>query len=193
MQFEPLEKWIWLPEDAYPECQTSPLSCFSDQNGAGESRYAVVRCEKRCDYPQAIASVQLRASADTFFRLHINGVHVMTGPASVGGDFLGNDLVRPQHYATVAELSPEHPGLAQGELHVSAIVRLTPTRMFEYSHGQGGFFLTAHIRFADGTKAVLCTDETWQMTLLPAYTAPGQYDGTLLPCAPVAAKCIANR
>lgn len=193
MQFEPLEQWIWLPEDEYPNCQNARLSCFSDREPENYCVFTVVKCEKRCTYHKEIASVRLRASADTFFRLHVNEVHVMTGPASVGGDFLGNDRVRPQHYATVAELDAEHPGLRMGELNFSAIVRLSPARMFEYSHGRGGFFLTAHIRFADGTKAILCTDETWQLTCLPAYTAMGEYDGARLPSEPVAAHRIANR
>ena len=40
---------------------------------------------------------------------------------------------------------------------------------------------------------MLCTDETWQAVCLPAYTAPGEYDGFRQPDKPTAAERIANR
>lgn len=191
MQFEPLEQWIWLPKEKYPEKQRSALWCSWGE--AEQDGYMMVRFAKSCCFSKAIASLHIRCSADTFFRLEVGGVPVMTGPASVGGDFLQNDRVRPQHYATEIELLQDHPGFQKGEISFSAMVRVTPVRMFEYSHGHGGFFLTAHVRFLDGTKLVLCTDETWQAVHLPAYTAAGEYDGLRQPDAPVYAERISNR
>lgn len=191
MQFEPLEQWIWLPEDRYPDRQKCKISETHHEPAIGP--FTVARSMRSYRFDQPVASLEIRAGADTFFRLCVNDRHVMTGPASVGGDFLSCERVRPQQYATIVTLDAQHPGFAQGVVDFSALVRVTPIRMFEYSHGQGGFFLTARVRFADGTKAVLVTDESWQLTCLPAYAEKDFYDGTRLPDAPVFAQRIENR
>ena len=191
MQFEPLEQWIWLPEDKYPDRQKTKISETHHEPAIGP--FIAAKCERTYRFEQSVVSLEIRASADTFFRLSVNENHVMTGPASVGGDFLGCERVRPQQYATVVRLEAQHPGFEAGEVCFSAFIRVTPIRMFEYSHGQGGFFLTAHVRFADGTKAVLVTDENWHFTNLPAYEEKDFYNGALLPDAPVPAQRIENR
>ena len=191
MQFEPLEQWIWLPEDRYPDRQTTTISSMHG-DPKKDGHYTVVRCEKNYSLGKAIQSIHIRTSGDTFFRLFVNDEDCITGPASVGGDFLRNDRVRPQHYATELDLKEDCPGFAQGHIHFKAMVRMRPTQMFEYSQGHGGYFLTAHVRFADGTKTVLRTDEDWTITCLPAYKDVCTYDGTLPPDEPVAAKRVTN-
>ena len=191
MRFEPIEQWIWLPGDSFPENQTTLHTTMYGDSGR-DGHYTVVRCEKRYRLDKPVASVHIRTSGDTFFRLSVNGIHRITGPASVGGDFLSNDRVRPQHYASELTLDGDFPGLDEGILDFSAVVRMMPLRMFEFSQGHGGFFLTAHVRFADGTKTVLLTDETWQITHLTAHTTPGQYDSRVEPSQPVNAKRITN-
>ncbi len=207
MQFEPLEQWIWLDEAAYPTHQTTALSCMSGEDSRKLGQYTVAEFQKSCNYEKSILSVSLRTSGDTFFRLSVNGKHTVTGPASVGGDFLFNDFSNPdfcatdlplnascrQSYATELTLDASHPGFAEGKLCFNATVRMQPIRMFEFSKGHGGFFLTAHIRFADGTKAVLMTDKSWTATLLPAYIDERSYDGSLSPAAPSDARVIFNR
>ena len=192
MQFEPHEQWIWLPADRYPDRQTTVHTIMSglDMNKLGN--YTVVRCEKNYTLGKPVQSVHIRTSGDTFFRLYVNGEHCVTGPASVGGDFLRNERVRPQHYAVEYDLTSESPGLAEGKLSFMAEIRMCPTQMFEFSQSHGGFFLTAHVRFADGTKTVLLTDEDWMMTVLPAYVGVGTYDGTKLPEEPVNAVRVTN-
>lgn len=192
MQFEPLEQWIWLPTDQYPDRQTTTHSCMSPEDQAKDGHYTVVSCTKTYAFDKPIAEVQLRTSADTFFRLYLNGERIVTGPASVGGDFLSNERVRPQHYATERTLTSDYAGLADGKLAFQAIVRMQSIQMFEFSQGHGGFFLTAHVRFADGTKTVLVTDETWQIQHLPGHTAAQRYDGTIPTPAPVQAQRVTN-
>ncbi len=193
MQFEPHEQWIWLPADTYPDRQTTVHSTMSGQDRNTLGNYTCVRCEKSYSLGKAIESVHIRTSGDTFFRLSVNDEYCITGPASVGGDFLRNEWVRPQHYAAEFTVKSDYPGLAQGLLAFSAMIRMCPTQMFEFSQAHGGFFLTAHVRFADGTKTVLLTDEDWMMTVLPAYTGVGTYDGTQKPDEPVNAVRIPNR
>ena len=192
MQFEPHEQWIWLPADKYPDRQTTVHSTMSNQNREKLGNYTVVRCEKTYALGKAIESVHIRTSGDTFFRLFVNDEYCITGPASVGGDFLRNEWVRPQHYATELDLRSDYPGLAYGDIAFKAIVRMCPTQMFEFSQAHGGFFLTAHVRFADGTKTILLTDEDWTMTVLPAYTGVGVYDGTKKVEEPVNAVRLTN-
>ncbi|MGN1410672.1 MAG: hypothetical protein ACI4XJ_10940 [Eubacteriales bacterium] len=192
MQFEPLEQWIWLPDDKYPDNQTTSHSCMSGEDSKKYGHYTVVRCGRNYRFDKSITSVKIRTSGDTFFRLYVNDIRKVTGPASVGGDFLSNDRVRGQHYATELTLSDEFPGLAEGLLDFSAVVRMQSIQMFEFSQGHGGFFLTAHVRFADGTKTVLRTDENWMIQSLPAHTSAGHYDGTIETPSPVQAKRITN-
>jgi len=191
MQFEPIEQWIWLPAGTYPKNQTTLHTTMHGDAGR-DGHYTVVRCAKKFQLNKPIASVHIRTSGDTFFRLSVNGIHRITGPASVGGDFLSNERVRPQHYATELTLDEEYPGFSAGILEFSADVRMLPLRMFEFSKEHGGFFLTAHVRFADGTKTVLLTDESWQMTLLTAHISPGRYDSRIEPAEPVYAERITN-
>ncbi len=191
MQFEPLEQWIWLPADQYPNHQTTTFTCmYGDQ--CKDGHYTVVTCSRAYTFDKPIESIHIRTSGDTFFRLYANDIRIVTGPASVGGDFLSNDRVRPQYYATEVTLDKDFPGFSDGKAHFEAIVRMQSVRMFEYSMGHGGFFLTAHVRFVDGTKTVLVTDEKWECELLAAHTASGQYDGTMPASAPVQAQRIPN-
>ena len=193
MQFEPYEQWIWLPEDKYPERQTTVPNTMGGYDMGTLGNYTVVRCEKTYRTGKPIVSAEIRTSGDTFFRLYVNGKYAVSGPASVGGDFLSNERIRDQHYAVETVLDASHPGLCDGQLEFSAVVRVCPVKMFEYSQAHGGFFLTAHVRFADGTKTVLRTDSDWNMTLLPAHTAPACYDGAKIPEEPVNAVRIQNR
>ncbi|MBQ8513293.1 MAG: hypothetical protein IJ497_11810, partial [Clostridia bacterium] len=120
MQFEPIEQWIWLPQEAYPANQTT-LHTTMYGNAAQDGNYTVVRCEKQYRLNKPIQSVHIRTSGDTFFRLYVNGIHRITGPASVGGDFLTNERVRSQHYANELTFDAEYPGLNDGILDFSAV------------------------------------------------------------------------
>ena len=170
---EPLEKWIWLDEQRYPDAQSTVYSGFSDTAEVG---YTVAEFHRRYDFDKPVARAHLRFSGDTEFALFLNGRLLATGPAPVGGDFLYNDVPRPQHYAS--ELSIE-PGCRT--LEFFARVKMMPVAISEYSQGRGGFMLTAHLVFEDGAKAVLTTDSSWQARRNGAYTAPYAYDGRIAP------------
>ncbi|MGM9624155.1 MAG: hypothetical protein ACI3XM_00475 [Eubacteriales bacterium] len=172
---EPIEKWIWLPKELYPTHQTTTLT-----TDGGADTYAVAEVKKTFALGRAVRLAELRVSADTAFVLYLNGEHIASGPASVGGDFLFDDRVPAQHYATLLRITDRDcAAFADGTLAFRAMVKMQPTRMFEQSHGRGGFFLTAQVMFADGTKTVLLTDETWNIRYLGAYARPECYDGTV--------------
>ena len=173
-QMEPIEKWIWLPRDMYPSHQTTTLTA----SGQKET-YAVAELKKTYTLGKRIRTAQLRFSADTAFVLYLDGKLLARGPASIGGDFLYNDRVYPQQYATELRVTAgECASFGEGVLDFRAMVKMQPTRMFEMSHGHGGFFLSAHVTFEDGTKQVLLTDETWDIRYLGAYQPEG-YDGRI--------------
>lgn len=189
----PVEKWIWLPEAAYPQNQTTRYA--ERVHERTEKNYTVASFTRAYDFTKAIAWVKLRFSGDTAFALFCNGMHVANGPVLPGGDFLeiyDNDPL-PQHYAMELTLTEaEMPELVTGKLDFKAQVRMMPARCFDYSKGHGGFFLTAHVCFADGTKTVVYTDSSWSAQQLTAYTDPGCFDNSLPQGKTVAAASVMN-
>ena len=172
-----MEHWIWLPRERYPDRQTTKYSCMID----GGSNYTVAEFTKKYDFGgREIASVRFRVSGDTAFLLFADGEFLFRGPAGVGGDFLYNDVLRPEFYATKYELTEKNcPTLRRGVLPLRALVRMGSVRICEYSRGAGGFLLEGTVFFADGSETEIFTDETWEARLLPAYTAPYAFDGSL--------------
>ena len=181
---EPLEKWIWLDQQRYPNRQSTVYSGFLDK---ADGCYTVAEFTRRYEFDKVIASVRLRFSGDTEFTLYLNGRLLATGPASAGGDFLFNDFPRPQHYASEIMANPNCRFL-----DFFARVKMMPVGINEYSQGRGGFMLTAYVTFVDGSKAVITTDRTWQARRNGAYTAPYAYDGRIAPDPYAPAQPIPN-
>lgn len=177
-----LEQWIWLPKVRYPHNQTTIYSAFGDFS---ECNYTVAEFAKRYTLEQVPVLVRLRFSADTVFQLFCNGELVATGPASVGGDFLGNEQPRSSYYSYDAELVPQ-----SAELDFFARVQMTPDRFCHYSMGHGGFMLVGEAVFADGTTQSFATDDSWLARKNGAYTWPCVYDGGVAPDAYVQAEPI---
>lgn len=190
----PIEQWIWLPKSTFPEYQTSEYNMLITES-TGPHHYAMAGISRRYQTNREISEVQLRFSGDTFFALWCNGSHLACGPASAGGDFLDGycNHALSNYYATELTLTAdEYPSLTEGVLDFYAQVRMTPARLFDQSKGRGGFFLTAFVRFADGTETIFLTDESWQIQLLSAYTAPEHFDNSIPQNEPVFAERIAN-
>ncbi len=175
-----LEQWIWLPEKKYPHCQTTAFNRTTvDYSEGNNVNYKVCEIKKEATYNKEIASVNIRFSGDTSVVLYCNDKFIGRAPASSGGDFLIPQLPHSCYYATEMNLdSKNHPQFKQGKLSFYAVVRMAQARLFEFSKGQGGFFLTAHITFSDGSKTLLITDESWKIRYMSEYTAEGKYDNT---------------
>ncbi len=167
------EKWIWLPEDKYPDRQ---CCCYSDLGDDRSGEFTVAEFKKEYAYGKKIVSAKIRFSADTVFQLYINGEFYAAGPASVGGDFLSNEKPRNYYYAYEAEINPD-----SDTLEFFARVRMKPDRGFEFSKGHGGFMLAAEIRFADGTKTVIGTDSSWLVRFNGSYTASRTFNSAVAP------------
>lgn len=169
----PTEQWIWLDKKLYPDNQTTLFSRYGD---SAKKNYTVARFLKTYKFPCKIISLKLRFSGDTVFRLYCNEKLVSTGPACVGGDFYDNECCRPNYYSTIAELNPNTDTMS-----FSAIVRMLPVQLMDYSKGHGGFYLHGEARLEDGTVRYLLTDNSWLCSYLGAHTAPERYDGRIQP------------
>lgn len=165
------EKWIWLSKEKHPEKQNTINTVFYD----GEKRvYAVAEFTKKYSFEKLIEKIDLRFSADTYFELYLNGEIIATGPVPIGTDFIGNENVRGQHYASEATFE------VNGNVaEFFARVKMGPVGDYEYSQGHGGFMLSGCVVFADGTKTVINTDESWLARLNGAYTGAYSYDARI--------------
>ena len=130
------DTWIWLPREKYPDNQTTVYSAPGDE---ARGHYTVAEFRGDYAFDQRIVSAKLRFSGDTAFQLWCNDAFVATGPASVGGDFIGNDTPRDNFYAYETEIRPNAKALS-----FFARVRMMPVQICEYSKGQGGFTPSCH-------------------------------------------------
>lgn len=178
------ENWIWLPQDKYPEKQSTALSAMGDITGAG---YAVAEFRREYSFGKRIEKATLRVSADTSFQLFVGGNTPITGPASVGGDFIGNGTPRENRYSSVVELD-----VGSDALEIFARVQMRPVQICEYSMGRGGFMLCGVLTLEDGSEEYISTGEDWLVRLNGAYTAPSVYDGSIAPDPYVGAEVVEN-
>ena len=162
------ERWIWLPKEKYERYQTTAFSCGGDPE---EYNYTVAEFKKTYTFEKKIKKATLRYSADTAFHLFCNEKMIDFGPVVVGGDFLECHRSRDLWYASFSEVEPD-----SNVLDIFARVKMMPIELCEYSKGKGGFMLTGHVEFEDGTKQVIFTDSSWLCRRNNAYIAPKVYD-----------------
>ena len=167
------DNWIWLPKSIYPENQNTRFDALS---GAPNNTYAVAEFKRIYEFEKIIKTVKIRFSGDTAVQLFCNGQFVATGPAVVGGDFLGNGKAREWYYATETEYVTEG-----ATLDFFARVRMMPVQICEYSKGHGGFMLSATVVFEDGSAQNITTDESWLVRRNGSYVGATEFDGTVNP------------
>lgn len=167
------ERWIWLPADKYPKNQTTAFSCGGDHI---TYNYIIAEFTKKYEFDKKIKKATLRFSADTAFHMFCNDSLIATGPVVVGGDFLECGRSRDLWYATTLDVYPD-----SNVLDLFARVKMLPVELCEYSKGKGGFMLTGHIEFEDGTKKVIFTDKSWLCRKNGAYYCPKFYDSSIKP------------
>lgn len=165
------ERWIWLPEKEYPDSQMTKYSGFDTKT---DGNYTVAEFTRTYHFDKKVISLNLIFSGDTEFQLFCNNKFIATGPASVGGDFIGNERPRPDFYKMqkIIELDTH-------SICFFARVKMMPVKICEYSKGHGGFMLSALVTFEDGTKEVISTDSSWNARKNYAYKAPDKYDSRL--------------
>lgn len=167
-----MEKWIWLSEEKYPDRQTTIYSGFESTEDNGN--YTVAEFRKKYEFDDEVMQAFLHFSGDTEFQLFLNGEILATGPVSVGGDFLFNDLPRSKHYASEITVYPH-----SCVLEFFARVKMKPVGINEYSRGRGGFTLFGVLRFKSGRVKYITTDKSWLAKRNCAYVKPGVFDLSL--------------
>ena len=179
------EQWIWLPDNIYPESQSAvPTLLFSwDTSG-----YAVAEFTRQYRFPAKILRAEVRFGGDTALQLYCNGQFAASGPAWIGGDFIGNHIPRENFYALETTLYPQCD-----TLDFFARVRLAPEQICEYSSGRGGFMLSAIVTLEDGRVQHIGTGGDWLVRKNGSYVSPRRFDSRILPDPFVPAQCIENR
>ncbi len=178
------EQWIWLPSNKYGN---EVHNVFSALDNDKESEFIVAEFLKEYEFSSKIISASLRFSGDCTFQLFCNNEIVATGPACVGGDFIGNETRRENFYAFEAETFPDST-----TLNFFARVKMLPSQICEYSKGRGGFMLSAILTFEDGTQREIHTDEGWLTRKNGAYKQITSFDNRIEPDEYVNAMCIEN-
>ncbi len=179
-----VEQWIWLPKAKY---DNEPHNVYNAFNNNENNGYIVAEFLKEYDFSSKVTSAALRFSGDCTFQFFCNNEIVATGPACVGGDFIGNETRRENFYAFEAEISPNTTTLS-----FFARVKMLPTQICEYSKGHGGFMLSAILAFEDGTQKEIHTDESWLARKNCSYTGATAFDGRIEPDEYVKAEAIEN-
>lgn len=178
------EQWIWLPHDKY---RKKLHNGFSILNGDIESEFVVAEFYKDYEFGQKIISAKLRFSGDCTFQFFCNDKLIATGPACVGGDFIGNETFRENFYAFETEITP-----VTSSVCFFARVKMLPSQMCEFSKGHGGFMLSAILTFEDGSQKEIHTDESWFARKNGAYKGATVFDGSITACEYVNAECVEN-
>lgn len=178
------EQWIWLSESDNVSYQHNVFSAFEPGEAAS---YIVAEFMKEYSFCHRISAVSLRFSGDNAFQLYCNEELIATGPACVGGDFIGNETCRENFYSFETTIHPE-----SSNLNFFAKVRMLPEQICDYSKGHGGFMLSGIVELEDGSKHHVFTDESWLVRENKAYTAPCSFDGRIESGCFVNARVIKN-
>ncbi len=167
-------RWVWLDPAAFPEAQTAPVSWWAEGAHAPDWRgtTGLLRC--RFDMPETQGRCWLRVSADSCYRLWINGRFVGRGPAMVGGSF-AKTMAPDWWYHDWLDISE---CLHQGENVIAAEVLAGPDSQTLFSQGHAGFI--AEILDDAGTL-LLATGPHWRGIAFTGYR-PGQGKGFTRDC-----------
>ena len=148
-------KWIWLDENAHE-------SGISARGG-----YCIAEISKAYRLMKTAVTLKIQVSADTVYKLWVNGAFVGSGP-SYPTDKMS--------FYSEYELSS-----APDTLEIRAVVRKGVQSETESSHGVGGFILSCDIEYDDGTVESVFTDEKWDIRYLPSHTSDTETDFTIAP------------
>ncbi len=166
-------KWIWMPEN-------------------GGSTTAMFRKEITLD--ELPANVSAWMTADSIYRLYINGWLVSRGPADIGYEYTVaaekrdiNEVSTGRWFYDYRDLTPF---FTKGRNVITAEVfgkwRGAPSRVFTRWHdaisrGKSGFLFEAKITTATNGGLTVASDSTWKASPAPQYPDSTTYDITKEP------------
>ena len=171
-------RWIWLDPERHPDLQRCEARRIA--NGAspeGRLGFAAVEFRGEVALPDDVGGpIRIRVSADTVYRLFLDGAPLASGPAPAPGDWLPLPSLACWHADEIVVARPP-----RGIAVFTAVVRLGEARLCETSAGRGGFFLEGEAPRADGSVFRFAADASWRVRALPAWRGPEDFDGTLPP------------
>ena len=162
-------QWIWLNEKDFPDDQTCRATTFCAQD---KPHFTVAVFRKVIDLETIPTKVIARVSADTKYRLYVNGRRAGRGPAEVGGDY-GNTQSPDWWFYDTYDLAEF---FKNGKNVIVAEVVLDPIVQADYSMGRGGFLFDAVLRDAKSSETTVVSDKSWRATRNNAWVSPDTYD-----------------
>ncbi len=141
------DRWIWLPKSLYPDNQNTRFNALS---GGPEDTFAVAAFRKEYRFDKKAASVRLRFSGDTLFRLWCGDEFIASGPPAVGGDFIAPSLLK--RFNEKAEKAGSKGRLYEGYGLTETVTVLSVNTLSAHKEGTVG-------RCIAGVKAVVLDEE----------------------------------
>jgi hypothetical protein len=166
--------WVWLDPVQFPGAQHAPVSWWAG-DAHREGRLATAGLLRRSFTLTRIpAQVRLRLSADSRYRLWINGHLAGRGPAMVGGSYAKAEAPDWWYYDQL-DLGGF---LNRGDNVIAVEVTTGPDNQTHFSQGHAGFI--AELLDADG-NLLLGTDPTWRGLAFAGYRT-GPWTGFTRDC-----------
>ena len=149
-------EWVWLPAEAH----VGAAACF----------------RKEINLSEAPRRVSAWISADTKYRLWINGKLVSRGPVDIGRDYAGGSTGR--WFYDARDLTPF---FRKGVNVIAAEAFREWPIGFTVSRGYPGFFFEAEITQAAQSTTTVKSDNTWRGTPAAHFPTPTTYDASREP------------
>jgi hypothetical protein len=167
-------RWVWLDPAHFPAAQTAPVGWWSD-DAHRVGTVAVAGLLRGVFHLASVpAPVWLRISADSRYRLWINGQFTGRGPAAVGGSYAKRAAPDWWYYDTLEVAA----FLKAGRNLVAVEVVAGPDNQTCFSQGHAGFAA----ELVDGGGRVLsAADSGWRGVAFMGYRV-GQWTGLTRNC-----------
>lgn len=163
-------KWIWASEEKYAAYQKSPYTLFQKQKW----EFSVFYFRKKWIMEQIPEKAVLYSTADSFYKVYVNGVMAGRGGVQPGGDYGNCEPLLYQFY----ECYDIQKLLRQGENDLTITVCHGPVVQSQICCGQSG--LLADLEFDYGNKKEATgTGRDWKCLREKAYQASSMWDGRL--------------
>lgn len=163
-------KWIWASEEKYALYQSSPYTLFQKEKW----NFSVFYFRKKWNIKKIPERAFLFITADSFYKVYINGIMAGRGSVQPGGDYGNCEPISYKFY----ERYDIKKFLNQGENYIVVSVCHGPVVQSQICCGQAG--LLADLEFGYGNEEKrIGTDESWECIRETAYQTPGKWDGRL--------------
>lgn len=161
-------QWIGLNNAEYPEYQVSAIT--TEHRDGGVHRFCIAEfCNEYC-YEVSVKELQLDISADTCYRIWINGEWVGRGPCRHGGDF---EMKKALPYRYFDHYTVPVSG---NQIQIYVQVLQQPPVLADLSCGIPGLWMQGQVILEDDSSGTIVTDHSWKCRRDIRYTGDSQAD-----------------